>query len=44
MELAIAVNDPKAKAILFHMAEVWMRLAELKDPGGAPEDEAALFG
>jgi hypothetical protein len=33
-------NDQKTKAILFHMAQVWLRLAQLKDdPGATSKDE-----
>lgn len=31
LELAGTLNDPHTKAILLHMAQVWLRLADEKD-------------
>jgi hypothetical protein len=40
MELLCVVNDQKTKAILSHMAQVWLRLANQKhDPGATLKDE-----
>ncbi len=36
VELLRAVTDEKTKALLFHMAQVWLRLADQKDD---PTDE-----
>jgi hypothetical protein len=40
MELLRIANDQKTKVILFHMAQVWLRLTQLKDdPGATSKDE-----
>ena len=31
LELAGTLHDPKARAVLAHMAQVWLRLADEKD-------------
>jgi hypothetical protein len=33
LELAGTVSDPRARASLAHIAEVWLRLADEKDAG-----------
>ena len=40
MELLCVVNDQKTKAILSHMAQVWLRLADQKnDPSATLKDD-----
>jgi hypothetical protein len=37
LEMASALHDPKARATLLHMAQVWLRLAGQRDLPNAEE-------
>jgi hypothetical protein len=34
LELAMTMDDPQVRAVLMHMAQVWLRLADQKDDVG----------